>query len=921
MSTPRSADGRGNLRLVLLDGHGLIHRAFHAVKEPLIARHSGEETTAVFGFTNTLLKVLEDLKPTHVAVAMDLPGPTFRHEQYVEYKAHRPGTPESLRHQIARVRELIQAFNIPIYEAETYEADDVLGTLARQAAEQGIETYLATLDSDILQLVRPGVYCYMYRLYQRDTVVYDVAGVRERYGFDPERMPDFKGLKGDASDNIPGVPGIGEKTAVKLIQQFGSIEALYENLWQVTPQKLQDKLREYEAQARYSKEIATIATDAPVTLDLERCRLDGYDRERVLELFRELEFRSLIDRLPAVEGVLPDGAAKAPAAVEAEAPAYHVVDTEEALAALAAKIREAGAVTLDTETTDQGAMTCGLVGISLSVRPYEAYYVPVGHVQSDGTHGQLPLETVRRHLAPVLADAGIAKTAHNAKFDMIVLHRHGMPVDGLRFDSMIAAFLLGEQTLSLKALAFDRLNAEMTPITDLIGKGGRAKQKSMAEVGIADVAAYACADADFTNRLSGVLEGELRSQNLWDLYTQVEMPLVPVLTRMEMTGVAVDTAVLREMSRELGEQLARIEEQIYQAVGHQFNVNSTQQLSQVLFEELKLPKSRRTKQGYSTDAASLETLRGAHPVIDLLLEYRQLSKLKSTYVDALPGLINPETGRVHSSFNQCGAATGRISSSEPNLQNIPVRTDVGRRIRHAFVARGFDDARLVAADYSQIEMRVLAHYSQDPALIEFFRQDLDIHAATAAQVYGVPLEQVTPAMRRVAKTVNFGVAYGISDYGLAARTELSREEAGAFIRAYFETYPGLKQYMDETIAQTRRLGYATTLLGRRRYLPEINSTAYNVRTAAERMAINMPIQGTEADIIKMAMTRVQQALDERRLRSRMILQVHDELMFECPAEEVEEVQALAREIMPRVMELSVPLKVDLKVGRHWGEME
>jgi DNA polymerase-1 len=906
-------------RLALLDGHALIFRAYYAQKNnPLSVRRTGEVTTAVFGFATTLLRVIADLKPTHIAVTMDRAAPTFRHERDQAYKANRVAPPSDLIPQFARVRELVEAFNIPIYEADRFEADDCLGTLARQAAAQGIETYLITLDSDIVQLVQPNVKVYMYHPLQRTPIVYETpAQVKERYGVRPDQIPDLKALKGDPSDNIAGVPGVGEKTAAKLLETFDHLENIYQFIHQVSPPKLQEALRAHEAQARHAKAMATIVCDCPVTLDLDRCRVGNYDRERVIHLFQELEFRSLVPRLPDVESTLRADPAHDRGDAVAEEPAYHTVTDRAQLAALVERIRAAGRLTLDTETTSQSAMQCRLVGISLSLRPYEAYYIPVGH--TDDTTPQLPSDEVLAHLRPVLEDPAIRKVAHNAKFDMVVLATHGVTVRGLEFDTMVAAYLLGESTLGLKALAFDRLGVEMTPITDLIGTG--RKQISMAEVPIARAAAYACADADIAGRLSGIFEGELREKGLWDLFATVEMPLVDVLVRMELAGVALDPAVLREMSERLGGEMKRVEEELYRAAGETFNLNSPQQLSRVLFDKLGLPRTRRTASGWSTDAQAMDALRGTHPAVDLLFEYRELAKLKSTYVDALPGMVNPRTGRIHTTFNQTRAATGRLSSENPNLQNIPVRTELGRQVRRAFVARDGEPMLFVSADYSQVELRILAHITREPFLLDAFHRDEDIHAATAGLLFGVDLADVTYQQRQLAKTINFAVLYGLSPQGLAGRTGMSRTEAGEFIRRYFERYPLVKRYLDDTIATTRRTGYASTLLGRRRYIPDINSPNGTLRQAAERMAINHPIQGSNADIIKIAMNRIQAELDRRRLHGRMILQVHDELLFECPVDEREEISRLALAIMPAAMSLAVPLKVEIKVGPNWGDLE
>lgn len=914
-------------RLALLDGHGIIFRAYFAQKDnPLSVRATGEVVTAVYGFANTLLKVLSELQPTHIAVAMDRAVPTFRHLKDDTYKAHRPKPPEDLVSQFGRVEDLIRSFNIPIYALDGFEADDVLGTLAAQAETKSVETYLVTLDSDLLQLVRPNIYVYMYRLYQRDTVIYDAEGVKERYGLTPTQIPDLKALKGDTSDNIPGVPGIGEKTAVILLQEYRNVDGLYEHLDEVQPVRARELLRANETLARHCLDMATIVSDAPVTLDLDACRAVDYDPERVLALFRELEFRSLIDRLPASSRAAtlnekPGDVIPAEPAPARDAVRYEVVDTIEALDALVERLQASGSFAFDTETTGIDAMRVSLVGLSFSMQAGEAAYIPVGHTASLlETPLQLPLAMVLDRLRPVLSDPSLEKVAHNSKYDMVVLENAGLHVEGPLRDTMIAAYLLGEQRLGLKPLALDRLHEQMTTIEDLIGTG--AKQISMAEVAVAQAAPYAAADADMTFRLRGMLEKELLDKGLWSLYADVEMPLVPVLIKMELTGMAVDVAVLREQSQVLGAELTRLEAQIYEAVGHHFNLNSPKQLSSVLFEELNLPRSRKTTQGYSTDAQALDGLRSAHEAVDLLLEFRQLSKLKSTYLDALPTMINPRTGRVHTSFSQTTASTGRLSSSDPNLQNIPVRTELGRNVRRAFIANlEGGPAKLLSADYSQIELRILAHITQEPRLVEAFTADADIHKATAADLFGVEIGAVTSDMRRLAKTINFATIYGLSAQGLSQRTELSRRQADEFITAYFERYPGIKRYLDQTIEETRSRGYAETLLGRRRYLPDIRSSNFNLRSAAERMATNHPIQGSNADLIKIAMNRLQTVLERRGLRSRMILQIHDELIFECPDDELGQMVQLVTEIMPSGLDLSVPIKVDVRVGANWGEIE
>jgi DNA polymerase-1 len=866
---------------------------------------------AVQGFASTLLKVLNEIKPTHWAIAFDRPGPTFRHEKFEDYKAQRPKAPEELVSQIKRVHELVDAFRIPSFEIDGYEADDVLGTLSRQAGQQNVDTLIVTGDNDMLQVVSPITKVMSPRRSFSDTVIYDETGVEEKYGISPGQLADFKALTGDPSDNIPGIPGIGDKTAAKLLRQFNSLEGIYTHITEVTPEKIQASLRDHKDRVLQNKELATIVTDVPITLNLDACQVSTYDRPQVVELFRELGFVQLLSRLPEDMEGTPTVAPGKPIPQKD----YHIIDSDQALGKLITKLSAAKEFTVDLETSSKEVMACELVGISLSSTPGEAYYIPLGH-RGLSQISQLPLSQVTARLKPVLEDAKIPKIAQNGKFDMTVLAEHGIKLENLTFDTMIAAYLLGEKSIGLKALAFNKLGVEMTPITDLIGKG--AKQLSMAMISTEQVADYACADADITLRLKSVLDSELREERLWQLFSEVEMPLVPVLVAMERNGVAIDAELLRDMSHSLGKEMLRLEAEVYNSLGYKFNINSSQQLSRILYEELKLPKPRKTKSGYSTEASTLEELKGTHPIIELVLQYRQLAKLKSTYTDAFPALVNSKTGRLHTSFNQTGTTTGRLSSSEPNMQNIPIRSDLGGKIRQAIIAE--PGWYLMSADYSQIDLRSLAHISQDPELIATFLRDEDVHAATASRIFNVPPDKVTSEMRRVAKTVNFGVIYGMSDYGLEQATSFSREEASQFISAYFEKYPGVKDYIEDTKRQARELGYVQTVLGRRRYIPEINSPNRQVREAAERMAINMPVQGTSADIIKIAMVNLHREMEKLNLRSKMTLQVHDELVFEVPPEEIDRMKELVSEIMPQALKLSVPLKIDIKVGKNWAEM-
>ena len=902
--------------LVLFDGNALIHRAYHALP-PLTVAKTGEMVNAAYGFVTMLLKVMNETKADCYAVTFDKKAPTFRHEISKAYKANRPPAPENLINQFTRVRQIVKACNIPIFEMDGFEADDLLGSLSKQASKEDVDTIIVTGDADAMQLVNDNVkVLYPKGRVFSDSVLYDSKAVSERFGVRPEQIADLKALKGDPSDNISGVPGIGEKTATALLQQFTSIEDIYDHIDKVTPTKLQEKLKENEAIARESKTLATIITDAPVKLNVEECRITTINRQQVTEIFRELEFFSLLNKFP--EATETQIKSTESTSREAGLPVYNIIKTNADLEKLAARLKKAKALSFDTETNGINPMNARLVGISFSTTPGQADYIPVGHQIRLGETQQLPIEEVEEHIKPIMANPNIPKLAHNGKFDMTVLAQINIPVENLAFDTMIAAYLLGEKSLGLKTLAFGKLGIEMTEITDLIGKG--TKQIPMSQVDIKKAADYCGADSDMTGRLAEIFRASLEKEGLWKLFAEVEMPLVPVLLNMEQNGVLLDTSLLHDLSRKLGEDLRRIEARIYEEAKHPFNINSPQQLSVVLFQELQLPTSRKTAGGYSTDATVLEELKSDnYPIIGLILEYRQLAKLKSTYIDALPNLVNEKTGRVHTSFNQTRTTTGRLSSSDPNLQNIPVRGELGRQIRQAFIAP--PGTVLLAGDYSQIDLRALAHLSQDPGLLAAFRNNEDIHAATAAQLFNVEPANVTRDMRRLAKVVNFGIIYGMSEYGLEQATELSREDAGKFIDAYFEKRPQVKTYLEETKKEARLKGYVQTILGRRRYIPEIHSPNRNIRESAERMAINMPVQGTSADIIKVAMVRLAQEMRERKLKSRMLLQVHDELIFEVPEEELNTMRSLTLKVMTSAVKMDVPLKVDMKTGINWGDME
>lgn len=925
-------------KIILIDGHSLAYRAFFALPPDLKTR-SGELMNAVYGFASMLLAVWRDEKPDYIAVAFDV-GKTFRDEMYAEYKATRAKMPDELAPQLDRIQQVVKAFNLPVVTADGFEADDILGTLATRAARDGLDVLIVTGDTDAFQLVGPDVRVLTSQRKWSETKIYDQAAVRERYGLEPHQLIDYKALVGDTSDNVPGVKGVGEKTATQLIQQLGSVEGIYQRLDDITAKRARTSLEAGRESASLSKRLVTIKTDVPINITWDECRTATFDREQVTQLFRDLEFRSLIDRLPggkakpeATGQMSLFGASKAPASVRkalvaqakaADAPKLTqvtIVSDDKSLGKLAHALGQSERISFDTETTSTDPMRARLVGISLAVKEGEGWYIPVGHVGAD----QLPLEQVIKTIRPALENERISKVGHNAKYDMAMLARHGIHVRGLNFDTMVAEFLIepGSRTLGLKGLAWSRLGVEMTQIEELIGKG--KKQITMDQVPVEQAASYAAADADISLRLRARQEPELREKGLWKLFAEVEMPLVPVLMGMEMTGVLIDVPYLHEMSGTLTQRLKGIEREIYTLAGQDFNINSTQQLADVLFGKLGLKATgrRKTSSGKESTAVDvLESLRGQHPVIELVLEQRQLSKLKGTYIDALPELVNAETGRVHTSFNQAGAVTGRVSSSEPNLQNIPIRTDLGRQVRRAFIASPGNV--LMSADYSQVELRILAHLCGDPGLRNAFARGEDIHATTAAAIFGVPLVKVTSDQRRIAKAVNFGLAYGQGAFGLAQTTGLSNADAQKFMAAYFERFAHVQQYVEETKHKAATLGYVETVMGRRRYFPILQSKERDARTqiarrAAERECINMPVQGSAADIMKVAMLRVHTNLKSQMSSVKMTLQVHDELVLEVPAREAKQAGELVREAMEGAFPMTVPLKVDVKTGRNWDE--
>ena len=921
--------------LYLIDGHALAYRMYFALTAGGSSQRwqtsTGEPTAGTYGFARELLRVFEQEKPDYLAVAFDT-GKTFRDEIYPEYKATRAKMPDDLRPQIKRIRQVVDAFNIPRLEMEGFEADDVLGSVAHWATKQGLGVKIITGDRDLLQLVNQRIIVYLAGDDQNYITSEDVFG---KLHVRPEQVVDYKALVGDKSDNIPGVAGVGEKTTENLLAKYGTLDAIYAHLDEIEP-RWRTKLEAGKESAYMSYKLAAIRTDLPVTLDLEQARTEAFEPAKVEAIFRELEFRSLVDKLKKITGESTSTGTQQlnlfgeePLRVSEKPPMNSsgsklnsiVVDSVAGLESLAGILNTASIISFDTETTSTDEMTAGLVGISMAVEAGTGYYIPVGH--KAGT--QLPLEQVLSALRKPLTNPRIPKIGHNLKYDFIMLVRQGVRVTPLAFDTMLAEWVLdpSSRNLGLKNLAAARLGEDMTHIEDLIGSG--KNQRTMAEVTVSDAAPYAAADAETVLRLKLLLEPELkRFPKLWELFLKIEMPLVSVLADMEMAGVALDKSFFADFSVQLSERMADIEKQVYQAVGKTFNINSTQQLSSILFGTLRLTppdRGKKTASGhYSTAAGVLDEMSGQHPVVDMILEYREYSKLKSTYVDSLPAEIHPETGRVHTSFSQTGAVTGRLSSSNPNLQNIPIRTELGRQVRRGFIA---DQGNvLVSLDYSQIELRIVAHMANDEAMLNAFRAGQDIHATTAAAIYGVPLEAVTKEQRRHAKAINFGLIYGMSAFGLTRSTELTLAESQDFVEAYFKQFPGVKKYLDGIRRSAHADGYVETLLGRRRYFPALKNTLNQVlKNREEREAINAPIQGTAADIMKIAMIRIPPAIAQAGLHGRMLLQVHDELVIECPRNELNKTIRVARDVMENAYPLSIPLNTEARWGMNWDEMQ
>lgn len=913
-------------RYLLIDGNALVHRGFHAI--PNLSTKSGEPTNAVYGFTMILLKAIKDLKPTHIACSFDLKGPTFRHEEYAEYKATRVAAPDELYAQFDRVKEVVRALNIPIFEIEGYEADDVLGTLARQICEDNghdCDVMIATGDLDTLQLVNHCVKVYTLRKGLSDTAIYDEQAIFARYGLTPAQMIDYKALRGDPSDNIKGVKGIGEKTAGELIKAFGSLDELYKAIksdstlsshegrardgYQIKPRPLK-LLMEGEQDARLSYRLSKIITDVPIEVNIPAYQFTSKHLDGIMKLFQELEFRSLLDKLPKnylpQQEVVAESSKPKPNIGQQD---YTLVDTQAKLDKLLARLEKQTEFVIDTETDQLNPINAQVIGVAISFQVGQGFYVT------------REILDVSKELQNLISNPKIGKIGHNIKYDLQTLENAGLALSPASFDTMLASYLLdaGTRQHGLSSLAFNRFGYQMQPIEDLIGKG--KNQISMKDVEIEKVAWYAAEDADITWRLKEVLAQELIAENLQQVFAEYEMPLIPVLATMERWGIKVDASLLAKLSQEAAGELTSLEKDIYMQAGEEFNINSPKQLQVILYDQLGLTAGKKNKTGRSTAAGELEKLRLEHPIVEAILKYRELAKLQSTYLEALPEMINTRTGRIHTNYNQTIAATGRLSSIDPNLQNIPVKGEgLGSQIRQAFIAE--DGYSLLALDYSQIELRIVAHLARDKNMSETFHKGEDIHTKTASAVFEVAADEVTADMRRDAKVINFGILYGLSSFGLSARiSEVSQGSAKDFIDKYFAAYPDVQAFLEKTKMQVREQGYVINEIGRMRKFPEAKSSQYFIRQAAERAAVNFPIQSMSADIIKKAMIRIHELLQGRDDEIRMLLQVHDELVFEVKQGKEAEWCKKLKPVMENAIQLSVPIVVEAKSGPNWGELK
>ncbi len=900
------------MKAFLIDGNSFCYRAHYAIKN--LRTKEGRPTGAVFGFVSMLNKVIKSQEPQLLAVAFDLKAPTFRHKKFKDYKLGRPPMPQELVEQIPVIKEVVRAYQIPIFQKEGFEAEDLIATIARKLEKDGHEIFIVTGDKDMLQLVDDKVKVYNTH---KDGFIYSKKEVRERFGVGPEKVIDIMALMGDKIDNIPGVPGIGEVTAKQLIKEFGSLDNVYKNINKIDREKTRELLLANKEKAYLSKELATIDINVDITFDTHQLKLEKPDTKGLIKIFKELEFRGLLKNFLKAD---------------TEGGNYCLIESKKDFLQLVRDLKKQNYICFDFETTSADPMLAKVIGIAFSVEEKKAFYVPVKLDEktllslekgmfSDAKATGLDRKFVMENLKPLFEDEQKEKIGQNIKYEKIILKNYGINLKGTFFDTMVASYLLNPSKLNhnLEDIAFEYLSYSMTSLDDLLGKG--RNRRSILEIDMEDLKNYACEDADITFRLKTVLKNKLKEENLFDLFHKIEAPLIHTLSCMEVNGVCINASFLKRMLLNLQKTLDKLTQNIYDESGEHFNINSPKQLRLILFEKLKLKSIKRTKTGLSTDVEVLAKLSKKHILPKLLLEYRELSKLKSTYVLALPKLINPFTGRIHTSFNQTVTQTGRLSSSRPNLQNIPIRTDIGRQIRKAFIAQD-KNYLILSADYSQIELRILAHFSKDSALIDAFRNGLDIHIHTASLVFGVEEKDVTDKMRSLAKTANFGIIYGMSSYGLAKELGIEAGEAKEFIEAYFKRYPKVKEYINTQVEFASSHGYVCTLFNRKRYIPQINSKNIALRNFAVRTVINTPIQGTASDIIKKAMNEIYRKQKEKNLKSKMILQVHDELVFEVPREELNIIKDIVRDCMCQAADiLEVPVKVTLKAGKNWLEAE
>jgi DNA polymerase-1 len=935
-------------RIYLIDGMSVVFRAYHAMLRSGLSNSKGELTGAIFGFVNIFTSLIEKESPDRIAVVFDTHYPTFRKEMYPEYKANRDEFPEELVPQLEKIKEFLDIISVPRIELNGYEADDIIGTLSIEAASKDLVTIILTSDKDLYQLVNDKVKLYKpSRKPNEDFDIVNIPEVKEKFGVTPEQVIDILALIGDTSDNIPGVKGIGIKSAMPLVQEYGSLESIYENIDKITKTAIKNKLLEHKDIAFLSKKLVTIKLDVPLDTGTDSIQNDTPDYQKLDEFFAAMEFRTIREKWrkrAEHDSTFDKGIIEQTGTIDDEKHKYQLIDTLDAVKELAERFKKAELLSVDLETSEIDRLYCEIVGIALSDKERTGFYIPVygkskeqiNRKKEDDQNllfaipdkeeddeneikGKLKVYEVLDILKPVFDSSEIKKCGQNIKYDAFILMRYGVELKPIVFDSMLASYVLNPYDKhNLDALSEKWLNYKPIPISSLIGEK-KSKQKSMKSLDPKDIVDYASEDADLALRLRNILFAELKKENLLKLAEDLEFPLVEVLTRMEYNGVAIDTDALKDISSQIKANTKELSEKIIDEAGTKFNIDSTQQLSHILFEKLMIPPVKKTKTGYSTDVQVLTQLAETYPIAEYVLEYRQLKKLLSTYVEALPKLIYPPTGRIHTTFNQTVAATGRLSSTDPNLQNIPIRSDLGKEIRRAFVPKDRDGI-IFSADYSQVELRIMAYICGDKQLIESFKNGLDIHSATASRLFNVELDKVDQDMRRIAKTVNFGIMYGLGSYGLSQRLSLDRKESKDIIDNYFEKYPGIRKYIDQTIEFTEKNGFAETLLGRRRFFPDINSSNNNLKTAAERGAINMPIQGTASDMMKIAMISIDKEMRKRKMKSLMMIQVHDELVFEVLNDELDELRDLVKEKMENALSLGdVPVVVDTGIGKNWFE--